>query len=77
MQMTSVQSSQIAEVGYDEATRTLRIRFHSGGTWSYAGVPAQTHRTLVTTDSVGSFFHRHVRGRYRATKLEDLPERQP
>ncbi len=32
-------SSDLQNVGYDEATCTLEIKFHSGGVYQYSGVP--------------------------------------
>ncbi len=39
MDMVPVVSENVAFAGYDHATRTLRIRFRSGGTYDYVDVP--------------------------------------
>ncbi|GAA0305537.1 KTSC domain-containing protein [Kineococcus aurantiacus] len=38
MQIHPVTSGNVASVGYDPDTRTLRVRFRSGGTYDYADV---------------------------------------
>ncbi len=44
MNMTDVDSSMILSVGYDAATRTLRVLFSSGKTYEYREVPARFTR---------------------------------
>ena len=38
MNWTAVESTQIAEVGYEAATRTMGIRFKAKGKWAGIGV---------------------------------------
>lgn len=66
MQWQTVESSQIAEVGYDAATSTLGIRFHPGkkspaSEYLYDNVQPELHQALVTADSVGSFFGQNIK----------------
>ena len=68
MHHASVQSSNIKSVGYDDATRELEVRFHSGSTWRYANVDPRTHHQLVNAKSVGSHFQRHIRGAYKGSQ---------
>ena len=65
-----VKSSNLDEVGYDPATRTLHVRFQGGNTYEYAEVPSQAYMDLITADSKGKHFHQHVRGKYVHRKLE-------
>jgi len=63
-----VNSSQIAEVGYNPANRTLGIRFPAGkrspaSEYHYTGVSPEVHHELVTADSVGSYFGRYIKSR--------------
>ena len=64
-----VSSSELHSVGYDPYTGTLEIRFHSGGTHRYFGVPAQVHSSLMGAASHGRYFHRHIKGVYRYSKV--------
>lgn len=67
--MKLVESSNISHIGYDGGT--LTIRFKSGDEWQYNGVPAGVHDEMLKAESIGGFFHRHIRGKYEAKKRED------
>ncbi len=68
MNYTKVESSQIAEVGYDAETETLGIKFPAGkrsaaSEYHYANVPARVHRALITAESIGSYFGKNIKSR--------------
>lgn len=64
-EMTSVPgSSNILGYRYDPATQKLTIEFRQGGVYHYHGVPSTVVNSLGSSDSAGSFFHRHIKGRY-------------
>jgi hypothetical protein len=65
-----VESSSIAAIGFDAEVSTLHVRFHSGGTYRYFGVPASVHHAFVTADSIGRFFTDHIRDRYPTTRAD-------
>lgn len=58
---TSLESSVIDTLGYDESTKTLEIRFVRGKLYRYTGVPRQLVGKLLSSDSVGTFFARKIR----------------
>lgn len=62
MQMIPVDSSNLASVGYEN--RTLYIAFHSGGLYSYAGVPERIYQELLAAPSKGKYFHAYIKGVY-------------
>lgn len=62
-------STTIKEVGYDPTQKVLEIEFISGGVWLYEDVPADLPQKMMASDSVGRFFHEHVRNRYKATRV--------
>lgn len=64
MERTPVSSSCIAAVGYDAASHTLEIQFHSGGLYQYSEVPVDEHRDLMEAPSLGTFFAQSIRDRY-------------
>jgi hypothetical protein len=70
IKMTDVKSSNVAAHGYDEATKTLAIRFKGGGLYNIAGVPKELYDKFCGCESFGRFFQGEVRGKYKA-------ERQP
>lgn len=74
MEWTTVESSQIAEVGFDPASQptydpgngTLGIRFKATGRsaaseYHYGNVPPRVHRALMNADSVGSYFTAEIK----------------
>lgn len=68
MDMQSVSSSNILEIGYDEETETLAVRFHRGTLYHYQGVSQETFEGLRDAPSVGKYFNSHIRDGYAFTK---------
>lgn len=64
-------SSTISAVGYEPATRLLKIKFKSGGEYHFADVPAEQHHKMITAESVGKYFHKHIKGSFKSTKQEE------
>jgi hypothetical protein len=64
-----VESSNVAEVGYDADSETLVVLFHNGGMYAYDGVPATTFDQMVGAESVGKFFNTNVKGKYDFRKV--------
>lgn len=69
--MKPVKSSNIEAVGYDAATRKLTVHFKNGSKHDYADVPADTHAAMMKADSVGGFFHKHVRSAFKSSRVKD------
>ncbi|EQI14959.1 UNVERIFIED_ORG: KTSC domain protein [Clostridioides difficile F501] len=67
MNMHPVSSSNLQSVGCSEGV--LRIRFNSGGTYQYLGVPEGVFRGLMTAQSHGRFFHANIKGCYPYSKI--------
>lgn len=53
-----VESSNIKELGYDEAERVLYIKFNSGGLYSYSDVSQDEYLMLISAESVGKMFYK-------------------
>jgi len=64
-------SSTISEVGHKDDI--LYIAFQNGKTYAYAPVSVQTFDALTHAESVGKYFHKHIKGNssleYRETYL--------
>jgi hypothetical protein len=58
---TSVSSSAMRSVGYDQASNILEIEFSGGEVYQYFNVPAEVYRGLIAAESHGRYFHQHVR----------------
>lgn len=69
MQRQYVQSTDICSVGYDFATATLEIEFHSGGIYQYFNVPEAVFKRLIMFPHPGTYFHRSVKPFYRYTQV--------
>ena len=76
MEWTKVESSQIAEVGYEPETETLGIRFKAGrngktgqavtpqdfvSEYHYSFVEPDTYAALMTAESIGRYFGEHIK----------------
>ena len=71
MQLHPVKSSNIKAVGYDPATKTLRVQFHSSGSYDFHQVAEHHHGKLMQADSPGKYFQAHIRHSHDFTKLEE------
>lgn len=70
IRLAAVKSSQIAAIGHDPGTNTLRVQFNgAGSTYDYANVPAAVHGEMLKAESIGKFFGAKVKGVYDFTKL--------
>jgi len=64
-----VSSSNVAEIGYSQATKTLEVKYHSEGIYRYYGVPAWVWLSLKAAASKGKFMHEKVKGVYPYQKV--------
>jgi len=71
MRITTVESTTLATVAYDEARELLQLEFCSRSVYLYFGVPATVHQALLEAPSKGRFFNRTIRGRFRYCPIPD------
>jgi hypothetical protein len=69
MDRIPVQSTNVAEVGYDSETMTLEVAFHNGTLYQYFDVPEVMFQELLRSDSVGRFLNTQIKNSYRYAKL--------
>ncbi len=69
MIMQPVESSNLAAAGYDQDKEVLYIEFKNGNVYEYSNVPFDVYTGLMDADSLGSYFHRHIRTAYDYRKL--------
>jgi len=62
MNREPVTSSNITSIGYDADKSILEIEFNTGKIYQYEPVTAEGHLEFMKSDSIGSFFHKHIRG---------------
>jgi lysyl-tRNA synthetase class 2 len=65
-----VDSAAIQAIDYDEDRAKLFVRFESGESYVYVGVPGEVHRSFVEASSKGRFFHAEIRDCYPFNRLE-------
>lgn len=70
MHMTTVESSNLRAVGYDQAQSLLRVEFLDGSVYEYFSVPSKIHSELMGADSHGQYFSKHVRKCFRYEKIK-------
>src|ERR1017187_3154055 len=64
MNVTTVESTSLATVDYDDARKLLQLEFCSRAIYQYFGVPAGGHAALLRAPSKGIYFNRVIRGRF-------------
>jgi hypothetical protein len=69
MDRREVESSQLKSVGYDAEKRILEIEFKGGGVYQYFDVPAETHKALMEAESMGKYFGKEIRSKFKFAKL--------
>lgn len=70
MKHVDVESSNIKSIGYDETSKTLEIRFKSGGHYSYHDVAVETHKALMGAASIGTYFSQNVKNKHKFRRVE-------
>jgi hypothetical protein len=68
-----VNSDAIECIAYDVPSATLRVIFTSGAGYDYLRVPPRVYRGLALAQSVGGFYNRQVKPKYRC---QEVPARE-
>lgn len=70
MEMQSVSSSNLAAIGYDYDTATLRVEFIKSGLYEYYGVSTDVYDGFLGASSIGTYFDQFIKkGGYTFSKL--------
>lgn len=69
MNRDQVASSNIAAIGYDEASQTLEVEFISGGVYQYYNVGAALFDQLMQAPSKGQFLHAYIQNAYPYSRV--------
>lgn len=70
MEMKRVHAGKLRAIGYDAATRTLRVEFDDRRLVEYAGVAPETWRRLSASGSMWSYFRDNVEDEYASRRLK-------
>lgn len=68
--MIPVDSSNVAEIGYDCDNQEVYVRFHNNTLYVYRNVPEGEFEGLKNAPSVGSYLHRNFKNVYPYERLE-------
>lgn len=67
--LTQVKSSSVEAIGYDHARAMLIVKFINGKTYGYHNTPLVLYRNMESADSVGQYFNKNIRDKYKYTML--------
>jgi len=69
MNRKSVESSNLASIGYDAENEILEVEFNHGGIYQYFDVPENVYEQLMNADSHGVYFSANIRNDYQYQKI--------
>jgi KTSC domain len=69
MERHAVDSSVIVAVGYDGGSSILEVVFRTGRTYRYFRVPPSEYKALRQAKSIGAYFNRKIRPRFRGVEV--------
>ena len=69
IKMWPVKSPNVAAIGYDPESKTLRVQFNAGSLYEAEGVPQDVYDALASTNSKGSYYAKFIRGQYPIKKV--------
>jgi len=61
MERQTVDSSNLASIGYDSNSLILEIEFNHGGVYQYYDVPESIYSDLMDASSHGQYFDRNIK----------------
>jgi hypothetical protein len=74
VRVTTVESTTLAVVAYDEARGLLRLEFRSRAVYLYFDVPDKVHEGLLRAPSRGRYFNAEIRGRFHYARVAKAGE---
>lgn len=69
MNMIPVSSSNIARIGYDQATQILMVEFLKGSLYQYFDVPLAVYEGFIAAESKGKYLATQIKGIYRYARV--------
>ncbi|HEV7647958.1 MAG TPA: KTSC domain-containing protein [Actinophytocola sp.] len=64
MHRQPIESSVLAEVGYDQKRRLLEVKLVSGELYQYLDVPAREFMALLAAESSGRYYNVNIKPNY-------------
>jgi hypothetical protein len=72
VQLIPVQSTNLAQIGYDPDTMIMQIMFKNGSLYAYSNVEPDTYNAMMTSGNPGEYFASIIkpqRYRYSFTRV--------
>jgi len=69
MHRIPVSSKQITQVGYQEHSETLEIKFEHGGVYQFFNVPADVFNGLMNAASKEGYYHSKIGERFPCSRV--------
>ena len=69
MHRQSIESSVLAEVGYDQKRRLLEVKLVSGEVYQYLDVPAREFMALLAAESAGRYYNQQIKPNFEYRHL--------
>ncbi|RAI44344.1 KTSC domain-containing protein [Rhodoplanes roseus] len=69
MDRESVSSTNVASIGYDNATETLEVEFLNGGIYQYYNVSGELYEQFRAAGSKGQFLARYIKNAYPYSRV--------
>jgi lysyl-tRNA synthetase class 2 len=71
--MTNIRGTNLRWYSYRDKTRELEICFRRNGKrYLYQDVPEEAYLEVLTADSAGRAFNKHIRGKYSYKELTPI-----
>lgn len=64
LKLREVQSSNIEQIGYNEGSEVLYVKYKSGKVYAYDKVPKNIYEGLEKAESKGSYMNSQVKGKF-------------
>ncbi|AXH01201.1 KTSC domain-containing protein (plasmid) [Deinococcus wulumuqiensis] len=71
MKMIDANSAAFKAVGYDPATRTMRIHFHDAGIYEYSHVEQEDFDALMAAESKGTHLNQVMKNNHPYREITD------
>lgn len=69
MGRSHVPSTNIASIGYDEATETLEVEFLDGSIYQYYNVQMNIYEQIMQAGSKGKFLNTYIKNAYPYSRV--------
>jgi hypothetical protein len=67
-------SSVIRYVCWEKESELMLVLFHTKSMFLYFSVPEEVYFSLISSDSIGSYFNKNIRNSYKYTKFASTSE---